>query len=209
VSRWVALSYDPITAYAERLSLSAWRAELLQWLAGDILELGAGTGRNLTHYGPAVERLVLCEPDRHMRRRLQHRCARWSRTCEILSCEAEAIDACSESFDAVVATLLLCSVADVTQVLTEARRVLKPSGRLILIEHIAAPPGTGRRRWQDRFDPTWQRLAAGCHLTRDPRQSLSRLGFEPIRVRIDEMRGAPGFLRRTLVGTWARASSRS
>lgn len=198
--------YDAVTAHSERVCLAPWRRELLHSARGSVLELGAGTGRNLDHYGDQVERLVLTEPDPHMRSRLSKRLAasHLHERSEVCASSAEQLPFAKESFDCVVATLVLCSVADLGRTILEAHRVLRPEGRLLLIEHILAPSGTSRRNWQHGLEPIWARCAGGCHLTRDPREALVAAGFAIERQQLSELRGAPAFLRTILRGEWRK-----
>lgn len=203
--------YDAITLHAEWLGLGRWRRELLGDLGGYVLELGAGTGLNLKYYGPEVRRLVLSEPDLHMRERLRRRMDRHKLgVAEVEVCEhaAETLPFADASFDHVVATLVLCSVTDPELSLREAHRLLRPGGHLHLIEHIAARPHTRERRWQDLVNPAWLRCSGGCRLDRDPRPALSRVGFEIEQLELDEIRGAPPFLRTALRGHWVKPGAR-
>ncbi|MBT8495566.1 MAG: class I SAM-dependent methyltransferase [Deltaproteobacteria bacterium] len=203
MSRLVAAIYDRFMAESERACLQQWRAELLSGLTGRVLELGAGTGANLVHYPTTVE-LVLAEPDRHMRRRLQRRVD--TARVELAEYTAEAIAAERGSFDAVVGTLLLCTVPDAQAVLDEVARVLKPGGQYLFIEHVAADSGTGRRRWQRRLEPFWRRLADGCKLTCDTESTLrSQPELEMESIERTSMRKALPWLRPTIRGTARRA----
>lgn len=138
MSWFVATIYDRFMAESERACLAAWRHALLGELTGSVIEIGAGTGRNLDHYPLGLERLVLAEPDRHMRSRLRALSTEHEHPAEVIAAPAQALPVDSESFDVVVCTLVLCSVADVDATLAEARRVLKPGGRFVFIEHVAA-----------------------------------------------------------------------
>ncbi len=139
MSWFMATIYDRFMRDMERACGDAWRKELVAELRGDVLEIGAGTGRNLEHYRD-LERLVLAEPDPHMRRRLAEKAAQTStaRSVELVSWSAEHLECEPRSFDAVVCTLVLCSVRDVAQSLAEFRRVLRPEGKLVFLEHVAA-----------------------------------------------------------------------
>ncbi|MCA9595228.1 MAG: methyltransferase domain-containing protein [Myxococcales bacterium] len=199
MSWFVATIYDRFMAESERACLAAWRHALLGELTGSVIEIGAGTGRNLDHYPLGLERLVLAEPDRHMRSRLRALSTEHEHPAEVIAAPAQALPVDSESFDVVVCTLVLCSVADVDATLAEARRVLKPGGRFVFIEHVAAEGGS-RLAWQRRVEPVWKRIADGCHLTRRTGESLERAGFELSDVKRESMRKALSIVRPTLRG---------
>jgi ubiquinone/menaquinone biosynthesis C-methylase UbiE len=171
---WAAL-YDPLTGPLERAILAERRARLLAPLDGRVLDVGAGTGADLP-YLQRASRVVAAEPDLAMRRRLAARLARVTVPTELTSDAAEELRYADASFDAVVFTLVLCSVASPDRALAEARRVLRPSGRLIVLEHVRGNGGLAR--WQDRLTPVWSRLNAGCHLGRDTVAAIDRAGFK-------------------------------
>jgi SAM-dependent methyltransferase len=172
--RVFAALYDLLGRRAERGPLGARRRELLRGATGRVLEVGAGTGANLAHY-PALERLILAEPDGAMRRRLAARAAGSPFAVEVLEAPAEDLPVGGASGDAVVCTLVLCSVDDPARALAEMRRVLRPGGRLLFLEHVRAEGRAGRR--QDRLEPVWRRLCAGCHPNRDTVAGIRRAGF--------------------------------
>jgi ubiquinone/menaquinone biosynthesis C-methylase UbiE len=190
-----ALVYDSVLAHVEERCLRRIRGEMLGSLGGSVLELGAGTGRNLAHYSKDVTSLVLLEPDPHMRKRLVSRLddAKHSPPTQVSSAPAEALPFDRSSFDHVVSTLVFCSVRDLERSLEEAVRVLAPGGDLVLVEHVAGSPGSSCLRWQRRLDPLWSRLTDGCHLDRDPRPFLARLGMQQIEATLEDLQGAPGF----------------
>jgi ubiquinone/menaquinone biosynthesis C-methylase UbiE len=169
-----AALYDRMTGPLERAVMAGRRARLLGDLDGQVLDVGAGTGANLAYLRQA-SRVVAAEPDPAMRRRLAARLAGISVPVEITSDAAEKLRQADASFDAVVFTMVLCSVASPDRALAEARRVLKPDGRLIVLEHVR---GSGRlARWQDRVTPVWSRVNAGCHPGRDTAAAIERAGF--------------------------------
>jgi ubiquinone/menaquinone biosynthesis C-methylase UbiE len=197
----VAALYDRAMRDVERAGLGAWRKELLADLSGHVLEIGAGTGRNLAYYPASVERLVLVEPDRHMRRRLEQRLADAPVPPEVVEAPAEDLPFPDASFDTVVSTLVLCSVRDPARAAAEAGRVLRPSGRLVLIEHVAAVDRPRRLAWQRRLEPLWRPLAGNCHLTRRTDEILRRAGFELVALERASMRKAPPIVRPTIRGS--------
>jgi ubiquinone/menaquinone biosynthesis C-methylase UbiE len=174
-----AAVYDRLTAKAERTWLASRRARLIAQARGEVLEIGAGTGANLRHYRD-VTRVVVSEPDPAMRRRLTRHLASVTVPVEVSDAPAEHLGFPDGSFDTVVSTLVLCSVADPEAALAEMRRVLRPDGRLLVLEHVR---GEGRRaRWQDRVTPIWRRVGAGCHPNRDTQAAIVRAGFHVSQV---------------------------
>ena len=189
-------------AGAERRALRAWRRDLLQDLTGVVLEIGAGTGANLAAYGPGVRRLLLLEPDPAMRAQLAAR-ARVQRPAGtvLLAATATRLPLLDHSVDAVVSTLVLCSVRSLERALAEIRRVLRPEGRLHLIEHVAAQPGTVLNRSQQLLAPAWSHLAGGCSLIRPTRELLAAAGFEVSDIRTDTLPVPVPFVRPVIRGT--------
>lgn len=179
----MAAVYDRITAASEAAGVAAWRGELLAGLSGPVIEIGAGTGHNLGHYPEAVEKLVLVEPDRFMRARLEEALATdqfWAgTTVEVSDASAEALPFEAASFDAAVVALVLCSVPSPEAALAEIARVLVPGGQLVFLEHVGADPveRARRRKWQGRLEPIWKRAFGGCHLTRDTEAAIASAGF--------------------------------
>jgi ubiquinone/menaquinone biosynthesis C-methylase UbiE len=169
-----AAAYDRMTGPLERAVLSQRRARLLATVGGQVLDVGAGTGANIPHYRQATQ-VIAAEPDPAMRKRLTARAATARVPVKVTSDTAESLQHADGSFDAVVFTLVLCSVASLDRALAEARRVMRPSGRLIVLEHVR---GSGRlARWQDRLTPIWSRVNAGCHLNRDIAAAIEHAGF--------------------------------
>jgi ubiquinone/menaquinone biosynthesis C-methylase UbiE len=174
LGRLFAAFYDRGARRAEEAGLREQRRTLLADVDGDVLEVGAGTGLNLDHY-PAGARLVLLEPDPHMRRKLAERVSESARKAEIVAAPAEALPFPDQSFDAVVTTLVLCSVSDLGSALAEIRRVLRVGGRLYLIEHVR---GQGRQAVvQDVIAPA-SRLVLSCSPNRRTAQAVRAAGFE-------------------------------
>lgn len=155
--------------------MRGWRRWLVGRARGVVVELGAGTGANLPLYDRvAIERLVLVEPSPAMRRRLAGPAA--DAGAEVVDATAEQLPLADGTVDALVATLVLCSVPDLDRALAEAHRVLRPGGLLLLLEHVrAADPAHARR--QDRLDPAWRRIAQGCHPNRDTLAHVAAAGF--------------------------------
>ena len=203
----MAFFYDRAIKKTEDACLRQWRSELLLGLEGAVLEIGAGTGASLPHYPPGVTRLLLSEPDPHMRRRLRARVEeRNDARIGVVASGAEQIDAADASFDHVVASLVCCSVSDPGASLAEIHRVLRPGGSFVFLEHVAAAEGTSRRRWQDRLTPLWKRVMGNCHLNRDTERAIREAGFAIERIERESMRKAPPIVRPTIRGV-ARKSA--
>lgn len=177
VSRLVAALYDRGTTGMERQIFGADRRRLLRVARGRILDIGAGTGANLPHYPrEQVSELVLLDPSPGMLERARRKAAGLGLEVEILERRAEHLPFADESFDTVVFTLSLCTIPDPAGALREARRVLHPSGRLLVLEHIRARE-PALATWQDRLTPLWRLVNAGCHLNRDTRATIKAAGF--------------------------------
>ena len=170
-----AALYDPMAASAERRWMGERRRRLLAGAHGAVLEIGGGTGANLPHYRD-VDRVIVAEPDSFMRKRLGQRLADARVPVEISDAEAEALPFPDGGFDTVVSTLVLCTVPDQEAALGEVRRVLRPGGRLLFIEHVRAEGSTAR--WQDRLERPWGWLFAGCHPNRETVAVIEEAGFE-------------------------------
>jgi ubiquinone/menaquinone biosynthesis C-methylase UbiE len=172
--RFFAAFYDLFDRAMEEGWMAERRARLLSEARGAVLEIGGGTGANLPHYR-AAERVVVSEPDPFMRKRLRPRLGEAPAPVEVSEAGAEALPFADGSFDSVVSTLVLCTVPDQGAALAEVRRVLKPGGRLLFIEHVR---GEGRiARLQDRIEPVWRRLMGGCHPNRDTLSAVESAGF--------------------------------
>lgn len=169
-----AALYDRMSAPAERAGLADRRRRLLTGATGAVLEIGGGTGANLPHYR-GVDSVTVMEPSAAMRHRLLERAAAAPVKVEVHEAGIEAAPFPDASFDTVVSTLTLCSVADLDGGLAQIRRVLKPEGRLLFMEHVTTPGW--RHRVQAAADPLWGRVAGGCHLTRDIPALLRQAGF--------------------------------
>jgi len=175
LSAWLT---DQLGRRYESEVLGPRRAATLAAAQGRVLELGAGTGVSLPHYpaGPGIESVLLTEPDRHQRRRLTARATAQHRPTRVADARAERLPVDTGSIDTVVAMLVLCSVEDQSAALAEVRRVLRPDGRLLLLEHVrAADPRLAR--WQDRLAPLTRRLA-GCRPNRDTVAAVADAGFD-------------------------------
>jgi ubiquinone/menaquinone biosynthesis C-methylase UbiE len=203
-ARLGARIYDPFLALGERRGMATWRAELLAQASGRVLELGAGTGLNLPHYTDAVQELVVSEPDAAMSRRLRRRVARAGSAAVVVAAPAERLPFDDASFDTVVSTMVLCTVTDARAAVREVRRVLRPDGRLLFIEHVRADSAQ-LARWQDRLARPWRAFAMGC---RANQPTLELLAAGELRIDLahtDRWRGMPAIVRPLAIGRASRA----
>jgi ubiquinone/menaquinone biosynthesis C-methylase UbiE len=160
--------YGPLVAERKR--------RLFGGLTGTVIEIGAGTGANLAYLAPGV-RWVGVEPNSAMRRYVERAAGHSRADAVLVEARAEALPFRDAAADAVISTLLLCSVEDPGAVLAEVRRVLKPGGRFVFLEHVAAPEGTPTRRRQRLVRPLWRRLADGCTPDRETWRWIESAGF--------------------------------
>ncbi|MET8969633.1 class I SAM-dependent methyltransferase [Streptomyces hydrogenans] len=166
----------------EKAGVDEYRERLLAGLTGEVIEIGAGNGLNFPHYPPEVTRLVAVEPEPTLRALARDRAATCPVPLEVHEARAEQLPFPDASFDAAVACLTLCSIADPPAALAELRRVLRPGGQLRFFEHVQART-TGMRRLQRVLDATvWPRLMGGCHTGRDTLTTLTTAGFTPTTV---------------------------
>jgi len=163
--------------------LVPYRAEVAGGAQGRVLEIGIGSALNLPYYGTQVKALVGVEPCRVLRRKASAKLAGLRFPAELVEAGAEALPFDRASFDTVVSTCTLCSIAEIARALLEMRRVLKPDGRLLFVEHgLSDRPSLAR--WQDRLDPLWNRFSGGCHINRPITRLIETAGFrlEPLRT---------------------------
>ena len=158
------------------------REKLVPLASGRVLEVGMGSGLNLPFYDARRVRKVWgLEPSPEMSKMASAAAEAVAFDVEFVSASSEQIPLDSESFDTVLMTFTLCTIPDAERALREIARVLKQGGQLLFCEHGAAPDA-GIRRWQNRIDPLWRRLAGGCHLNRDIPGLIRRGGFEITRM---------------------------
>jgi ubiquinone/menaquinone biosynthesis C-methylase UbiE len=200
--RLFACFYDRVMANVEAAGLRAHRERLLGNATGRVLEIGAGTGANLSFYRDGVAALTVTEPEAPMARRLARRLREQPREVELVEAPAEKLPFADAQFDTVVSTLVLCTVNDQPKALRELRRVLKPGARLLFIEHVrAAEPKLAV--WQDRLNGINRVVAHGCNCNRSTLDAIRAAGFTVTSLEQDQLHKAPPWVRPLIVGTAA------
>jgi ubiquinone/menaquinone biosynthesis C-methylase UbiE len=171
-----AACYGWVGWLGDRMGFAAWRRRLLADAEGVVVELGAGTGLSFRHYRAGLQ-VLATEPDPHMLKAARKAARKTDADLTLKQAPAEALPLGDASVDTVVSILVLCSVPDQAVALAEARRVLRPGGRLLLLEHVrAADPALARR--QDRSERRQVRFAGGCHPNRDTLGAVAAAGFD-------------------------------
>ncbi len=202
--RGFASLYDRMVAKTEQAGLADHRRGLVGEAGGDVLEIGGGTGANLRFYGDGVRTLTVTEPEQPMMRRLEKRLQEQGTQAKILQAPAEELPFEDASFDTAVSTLVLCTVGDQPRALRELRRVLRPGGRLLFIEHVRSEDPK-LARWQDRLRPINARFACGCQCNRSTLEQIEAAGFEVKSLERDTLKHAPPIVRPLIVGVGERA----
>jgi ubiquinone/menaquinone biosynthesis C-methylase UbiE len=204
-ARFFALTYDRQMARTERAGLADFRAQLLAGVAGQVLEIGGGTGANLPYYGPAVESLTMTEPQPQMLRRLQRKAGEQAPAAQVLRAPAEDLPFEDGTFDVAVSTLVLCGVDDQPRALRELRRVLRPGGQFLFFEHLRSDDPR-LARLQDRMN--WlNRLVVCCDCNRPTLNSIEEAGFTVTHLEHMALPKAPKFVGPAIMGS-AMAPSR-
>ena len=198
-SRFFAMTYDRQIAKVDKAGLRGSREGLLAGAAGRVLEIGGGTGNNLPFYGPAVESLTITEPEIPMLRRLERKAREQAPGATVLCAPAEDLPFEDDCFDVAVSTLVLCGVDDQPRALRELRRVLRPGGQLLFIEHVRSGD-PGQARSQDRMNGL-NRFVVGCDCNRPTLDSIQDAGFTVTRVEHTTMPKVPKFASPAIVGS--------
>jgi ubiquinone/menaquinone biosynthesis C-methylase UbiE len=167
--------------------LRPYRERVIGAAEGRVLEIGIGSGRNLPFYRPQVTELLALEPSPQLTAMARH-APHPSMPVSFIEASAEAIPLDDRSVDTVVTTWTLCSIPDAAMALTEMRRVLRPGGKLLFVEHGMAPD-RNVRRWQDWLTPAWKCISGGCHLNRPISAMIESAGFRIDRVETGYMPG--------------------
>jgi ubiquinone/menaquinone biosynthesis C-methylase UbiE len=168
--------------------LAPYRSRVVSAASGRVLEIGIGSGLNLPFYGNSVRQIIGIEPSAKLLHMARAASQRTSMPLSLIEGSAEAIPIDDRSIDTVVTTWTMCSIPVLEGALQEIRRVLKPGGRLLFVEHGRAPEP--RVRWfQDHLTPVWKRFAGGCHLNRAIEDMVGRAGFRIEHLDKGYMRG--------------------
>ena len=190
----------------DRRLYGARKRQLLAGLSGTVVEIGAGAGPNAEYLGAEAGasgvRWIAVEPNVHFHPRLREAAGARGLDLEIVGGVAERLPLADASADAVVSTLVLCSVDSVAGVLAEVQRVLKPGGRFVFIEHVAAPESSALGRWQRRLRRPWGALADGCRPDQDTLAMIERAGFA--RVDAERFRLRAGLVAPHIAGVAVR-----
>lgn len=168
--------------------LLPYRERVIAAAEGRVLEVGIGSGLNLPFYGAATREILGLEPAPRLLAMARNAAGRASSPVRFIEGSAEAIPLESGSVDTVVTTWTLCTIPDAPRALQDMRRVLKPGGALLFVEHGLAPEPRVRR-WQDWLTPAWKRIGGGCHLNRPIRRLIEDAGFGIERIETGYMNG--------------------
>jgi ubiquinone/menaquinone biosynthesis C-methylase UbiE len=189
----VSLYSDHILPHVINLSmrnreLQPYRERVLARAEGRVLEIGIGSGLNLPFYGERVEQVLGLEPAPRLLAMAQDQAQHTARPVTLIAGSAEAIPVEDHSIDTVVTTWTLCSIPDAIGALKEMRRVLRPGGQLLFVEHGLAPEDNVQR-WQNRLTPLWKKIGGGCHLNRPIRALIERSGFDIAQIETGYAKG--------------------
>jgi ubiquinone/menaquinone biosynthesis C-methylase UbiE len=168
--------------------LLPYRERVIPAAQGRVLEVGIGSGLNLPLYSPQVNQLIGLEPAPRLLAMARDASRRTALPVTFIEGSAEAIPLDSRSIDTVVTTWTLCTIPAAVQALGEMRRVLRPGGQLLFVEHGLAPDASVRR-WQDWLTPAWKRIGGGCHLNRPIQSLIEQGGFTIARLETGYMPG--------------------
>lgn len=168
--------------------LGPFRERVTAAAEGRVLEVGIGSGFNLPLYGPQAEEIIGLEPSQPLLGRARKNAELAAAPVRLIGGTAEAIPLDDRSVDTVVMTWTGCSIPDIRSALAEMRRVLRPGGRLVFVEH-GRSPDPGVQVWQDRLTPLWRRVAGGCHLNRKIDEIAQGSGFAIERLDTGYIRG--------------------
>ena len=179
--RLFAWMYSHSTVASEVKVIDQHKRALLSGLQGDVLEIGPGVGDNLPYFPPAIHWIGV-EPNLYMHEPLREAMRRAGFQGELRTGTAERLPVADDSVDVVVSTFVQCSISNLDAALQEIIRVLRPGGRFVFLEHVAAPAGTSLRRTQRVVAPLWQFFGDGCNPARDIEPIIRRAGFASVSI---------------------------
>ncbi len=183
------------SAHARRI-----RARVTASLAGEVVQVGFGTGHNLSYLPPRVTRLLAVEPSKASLRIAAARIASSAVPIDVIAPDAQRLPLPDASVDAALCTWSMCSIPDPVTAVAEVHRVLRPGGQLHFVEHGLAPDDRVQA-WQRRLEPVQKRVAGGCHLTRPVTSMLTAAGFTITEADVFYEKGAPKSLGAITLGT--------
>ncbi|MFN8034428.1 MAG: class I SAM-dependent methyltransferase [Acidimicrobiia bacterium] len=205
--KFFAMTYDRFINGSEKAGLRGLRRDLLAGAEGRVLEIGAGTGRNLELYPTGVS-LTVTEPEIPMLARLERKAHEQAPATTVIQAPAEDLPFEDGTFDVAVSTLVLCGVRDQSKALAEIRRVLKPGGRFLFLEHVRSDDPKLAHR-QDRMNPV-NRFVVLCDCNRSTLAAIEAAGFTVANLEHGELPKSPSFVRPLITGTaFAPGSSSS
>ena len=185
-TRWILPPLIDLTMHQRQFD--GYRRAVVPQACGRVLEIGVGSGLNLPLYGAAAEVVLGIDPSPELLGRARRRAAASGVRAQMILGSATEIPLAEASVDSVVMTWTLCSISDPLKALREIRRVLKPGGALLFVEHGLSPEAAVAR-WQRRLTPTWRHIAGGCHLDRKMDDLIRSASFELTALRTEYARG--------------------
>jgi ubiquinone/menaquinone biosynthesis C-methylase UbiE len=187
-----ARMYARFSPRADARGVAEHRRELLAGLTGRVVELGAGNGLNFSYYPATVSEVVAVEPEDYLRERAQQAARAAPVPVTAVDAVADQLPFTDETFDAAVASLVLCSVPDQASALAELHRVLRPGGQLRFYEHVRPDNPRTAAIWQRADDwNIYPRIAGGCHAARDTQAAIPAAGFKIEHCRRFPFKGGP------------------
>ena len=196
---WFARCMAQSDPYQDRI-YGERKKELFAGMSGYVLEIGAGTGVNLP-YLPEPVKWVGIDPNLQMHRYVQEKAARVGIPTQLVTGIVESLPFSDDHFDAVISTLVLCSVKNQAVALREIKRVLKPQGVFYFIEHVGAPKGTMLRGIQKTISPLWQLVADGCCPNRDTESTIHEAGFSQLDLSTFKLSTPMSIIAPHIIGT--------